>query len=779
MLKNYFKITIRNIINNKTYSVINILGFAISLSVVILLFLYVIDEFSTDKFHKNYNNIYRFQRKESANISPKYAEILAGAFPEVEKVTRITASYNSVIFKNVKAEYVENIYFADNNFFDVFTYESLRGDLHTALKVPNSVVLTESAAKKLFINEYPIGKILTLNNKLVVTVTAVIKDIPLNSSLNFSAVLPINYLSEFESSNWNNWESWNYEYYLLCSSQFNSKQFLSKLKSVFPLDFRPYTNHVEYCMVPFKQIYFDVSLRDNERHGSITKIFTLSTIGLMILIIAVINFINLSIVQSRKRSIEVGVRKTIGASRNMLIAQFLLESIILSLTAIIISLLFAEWFIPQFNIIFNADISFKNININLLIFSLIIGGILLGVFIGLYPGMYLSSFEPVNVLKGEGVKRRSFGKLNKELIVFQFVVSIGLIICTLVIFEQRLFIENRDLGFCKENVLFINSMRNIPQSFKDKLLKYHNIEAVAVASATPGPYFNSTETNWKYKGIEKDVHYLWSCVDEKYLPLMQYKLKEGRFFSREMDAGKSICIINEKTVSEFGIDDISQAEFNLSGNSYKVVGVVKDFNHESLHQEIQPFVLFSNIPMESGIIVLKIKTNNFIATRKTISYVQHLCEEYRPDVPFGYFFLDQWLDQMYKAEENTEKVIASFSSLAIFLACLGLFGLVSFSAEQRTKEIGIRKVMGASIRNIVLMLVKDFVKWILIANIIAWPVAYYFMNQWLQDFAYRINISWWIFLAAGSSALIIALATVSFQAIKAATANPVESLRYE
>jgi putative ABC transport system permease protein len=779
MLKNYFRIAIRNILKYKTNSAINILGFAISLSVVILIFLYVINECSADKFHKNYNTIYRFQRKESANISPKYAETLDSAFPEVEKVTRITASYRSVVLKNVKSEYVENIYFADNNFFDIFTYKSIGGDLHTALNVSNSVVLTETEAKKLFGNENSIGKILTLNDKHVLTVTAVIKDIPLNSSLEFSAVLPINLLSEVESKNWNNWESWNYEYYLLCNSRFNSNEFLSKLKSVFPQDIRQYTNHAEYRIVPFKQIYFDASLHDNERHGNVTRILILSTIGLMIFIIAVINFINLSIVQSAKRSVEIGVRKTIGASRKMLVAQFLSESVMISLIAIIISLLFVEWLIPQFNFIFNADLSFKNINVVLLIFSLIAGGTLLGVFVGLYPGLYLSEFEPVRVLKGERSKRRSFGKLNKGLIVFQFIVSIGLIICTLVVSEQRLFIENRNLGFCKEGVLFINKMRNIPQSFKEELLKYHNIKEVAVASATPGPSFNSTETNWKYKGIEKDVHYLWSCVDENYLPLMQYKLKEGRFFSKEMDAGKSICIINEKAVKKFGIDDFSKAEFVLHGTPYSVIGVVKDFNHESLHREIQPFVLFRSVPMESGIIILKIKANNINAIRQTISYVKHLWEEYSPNVPFVYNFLDEWLDQMYKAEENVEKIIASFSLLAVFLACLGLFGLVSFSTEQRTKEIGIRKVLGASIRDIVLMLVRDFVKWITIANLIAWPIAYYFMNKWLQDFAYRVEMSWWIFILAGAIALIIALTTVSFQAIKAATANPVESLRCE
>ena len=783
MFKNHLIIAFRNIFKYKVHSVINILGFSIALAVVFLLSLYVYTEISADKFHKNYGNIYRLQKSESAGLAPQFADILSENFPEVEKVTRIISAPRIVLNYN-KPLYVNNIISVDNTFFDIFTFKAIAGDIKTALKEPASIVLIEREAKRLFGDENPIGKTVQFNSKQLLTVKAVIENIPDNSSFNFSGVIPIDFLKQIRGKDFNEISNANFGHYFLCPNQINTKNFAVKIKTYFNEKFPGWNRDDKYEVIPFSEIYFAYTVRDSCRHGYPPLLLLLAGIGLLILIIAIFNFINLSIAKSAKRSLEIGVRKVLGASRKMLVGQFLTEAVIISLIAIGISVTFVELLVPEFNQLFNTSISLGLIKLPWLLVFFISSGIVLGLLAGIYPAFYLTSFNPVRAIKGEKKLGSKAGTFKKGLLVFQFVVSVILIICTLVIAKQRFFMQRQDLGFCKENTLVLADINDMSEGFKQELLHYPNIEKLAISTSTPGYVNFITDTQWNYKGAEKNIRFFYFDVDHNYLPLMGFELKQGRFFADKLDNGRRVCIINESAITEFGIDNPYEAFFDIfrdgkNSSPAQVVGVVKNFNQESLHNKIEPFIFFYDPNPKSGLISLKLVSNNVKSIKQTIGYIEEIWNKYYSDIPFTYNFLDDQLDKLYQFEARFEKIFIFFSILAIVIACLGLFGLVSFMTEQLTKEIGIRKVLGASVTGIVGMLTKDFTKLVLFANIIAWPIAYFAMDKLLQYFAYRINLDWWIFLLAGVLALVIALLTVSYQAIRAAIANPVETLRYE
>lgn len=783
MFRNYLKITFKNILKYKVHSAINIFGFSMALSVVILLFLYVSIEINADKFHKNYDNIYRLQRTTGAGLSPQFADIILENFPEIEKVTRITSAPRIVLNYN-KPLYVNNIISVDNTFFDIFTFKVITGDIKTALQEPASIVLIEREANRLFGDENPIGKTVQLNSKQLLTVKAVIENIPDNSSLNFSGVIPIAFLRQIRGKDFNKISNANFNHYFLCHNQINTKNFAAKIKSYFSEKFPGWNRDDKYEVIPFSEIYFAYTVRDSCRHGYPPLLLLLVGIGLLILIIAIFNFINLSIAKSAKRSLEIGVRKVLGANRKMLVGQFLIEAVIISLIAIGISVAFVELLIPEFNQLFNTSISLGLIKLPWLLFFFISSGIVLGLLAGIYPAFYLTSFNAVQAIKGEKRVGNKAGTFKKGLLVFQFVVSVILIICTIVIGKQRFFMQNQDLGFCKENTLILAVINDMSEGFKQELLQHPNIEKLAVSTLTPGIGTQITDTQWNYKGKEKDIRFHHFNVDHNYLPLMGFELKEGRFFADKLDRGRRVCIINETAITEFGINNLNEAFFDIyrdgkNPSPAQVIGVVKNFNQESLHNKIEPFIFFYDPNLKTGLTSLKLVSNNIKSIKQTIGYIEEIWNKYYSDIPFTYNFLDDQLDKQYQFEVRFEKIFIFFSILAIVIACLGLLGLVSFMIEQLTKEIGIRKVLGASVTGIVGMLAKDFTKRVLIANIIAWPVAYFAMDKLLQYFAYRISLDWWIFLLAGVLVLVIALLTVSYQAVRAALANPVESLRYE
>lgn len=783
MFRNYLKITFKNILKYKVHSAINIFGFSMALSVVILLFLYVSIEINADKFHKNYDNIYRLQRTTGAGLSPQFADIILENFPEIEKVTRITSAPRIVLNYN-KPLYVNNIISVDNTFFDIFTFKVITGDIKTALQESASIVLIEREANRLFGDENPIGKTVQLNSKQLLTVKAVIENIPDNSSLNFSGVIPIAFLRQIRGKDFNKISNANFNHYFLCHNQINTKNFAAKIKSYFREKFPGWNRDDKYEVIPFSEIYFAYTVRDSCRHGYPPLLLLLVGIGLLILIIAIFNFINLSIAKSAKRSLEIGVRKVLGANRKMLVGQFLIEAVIISLIAIGISVAFVELLIPEFNQLFNTSISLGLIKLPWLLFFFISSGIVLGLLAGIYPAFYLTSFNAVQAIKGEKRVGNKAGTFKKGLLVFQFVVSVILIICTIVIGKQRFFMQNQDLGFCKENTLILAVINDMSEGFKQELLQHPNIEKLAVSTLTPGIGTQITDTQWNYKGKEKDIRFHHFNVDHNYLPLMGFELKEGRFFADKLDRGRRVCIINETAITEFGINNLNEAFFDIyrdgkNPSPAQVIGVVKNFNQESLHNKIEPFIFFYDPNLKTGLTSLKLVSNNIKSIKQTIGYIEEIWNKYYSDIPFTYNFLDDQLDKQYQFEVRFEKIFIFFSILAIVIACLGLLGLVSFMIEQLTKEIGIRKVLGASVTGIVGMLAKDFTKRVLIANIIAWPVAYFAMDKLLQYFAYRISLDWWIFLLAGVLVLVIALLTVSYQAVRAALANPVESLRYE
>lgn len=780
MIWNYFKIAVRNLTKNKMLSTINVFGLSVSCAIVLLLGLYILFELGADQFHKNYDQIYRLQTQNSATLSAPYAEILGDNFPEIRRVTRIRTGFSRVIVKKDQPLYLKRVLVADDNFFDVFSYESIAGNLTEALKPPASVVLTRSEARRIFGEENPVGQFLEFQQHFLLKVTAVIADPPQNASLHFSAIVPTAILRHAEGPGWNDLSASNFQHFILTHGAIDPVKMAQKVKLFFNQKYPGWNLDSQYEIFPFKKIYFS-KMDDSLNHGNLTQLLLLAGIGLLILVVSLVNFINLAIARASRRMLEIGVRKVVGASRRALVGQFLSESVLLCLLAAAIALVWAELLIPGFNSLFRTEIALSVFQIPKLVFFVLAGGVLLGFIAGLYPGIYLAAFNPVKILKGGRISGKA-GLLNKGLLVFQFSASILLVICALVIGRQRAFLQNRELGFDQEKVLLLFNFNKHNQQFLEKLKSNPNIAQVAVSDGTPGFGYCRTTTSWRYKGTEREIDFLHYNVDANYLPLMGFELKSGRLFSAKDTA--PVCVVNETAIREFGIDDPSQAFFSLFSEdenppAARVVGVVRDFNQESLHASVQPFIFFYQPNPESGLISLKLKSTRATAIRQTLDFLEDLSHEFFPDVPFNYQFLDDHLANQYLREVHFEKIFSLFAALAVLIACLGLLGLAAFMIERRTREIGIRKVLGASVAEILTLLSREYIKWILLANLFAWPIAWYAMHRWLQNFAYRIEIGWWIFALAGGLALGVALLTVSWQAVRAATINPVESLRYE
>lgn len=659
----------------------------------------------------------------------------------------------------------------------MFTFPVVKGDDATPLKDPFSIVLTESEAQRIFRAEDPIGKIINYDNQKDFTVTAVVKDLPQNSSIHFDALFSFNSLDKVTEENVS-WGHWSSQTYLLFPEEHENKaveekirQFLHEMYATqWGMDQQSIDRTV-FSLRPMKDLYFDKFRGGRFKHGSMQNVYIFTLIAFIILIIACINFINLTTARASIRANEVGVRKVLGSHKNQLIKQFLSESIILSSVATGFACIFVELLKPIF-----YDLVGKKLEVEFFgsasFISLLIGGaVLIGILSGFYPALYLASFRPVEVLSGKIVKGSKGATYRKALTVFQFTMSVVLIIGTITISRQLGFINNKDLGFDKEHLLWFdmsNSIKNKIDVFRDKLLAYPGIERFSTSSFTkPGII-----SQWDIEKEGKEVRCNVFMTDADYIETMGLKIVEGRNFSWEIssDIGRAF-ILNETAVRELELD--SPIGEKIRGAT--LVGVVEDFYFRSLHHEIEPLVLFCN-PRACSIVNLRISSGNI---SETLAHIRGAWEELSPNHPFEYHFLDESFDRLYKAEEEFQKIFFYFSALAIFIACLGLFGLASYMAEQRTKEIGIRKVLGASVSGIVALLSKQFTRWVVLANIFAWPVSYFAMNVWLENFAYRININLWTFLLAGSFALLIALLTVGYQAFKAAASNPVDSLRYE
>ena len=804
MVKNYFKTAWRNVRKNKLFSFINILGLSLGIATCFIIMLYVHDELSYDKFNKNASNIARVVFRANINggkidesvAMPPVAQTMKKDFPEVQDATRILNYGSSKIIYKDKAFKDDRFAFTDANFFSIFTLPMVEGNLQTALLQPHTVVITQTTAKKYFGNENAIGKtiMLTADDNKPYVVTGVIKDIPVNSHFHFDM---FGSLTGFGDSESDTWMSGGYHTYLLLKPDSD----LRKMEAGFPAMVKKYMgpqiqqamglsleqfvtkgNSLGFTLQPLTDIHLNsYTSNEFEPGGNEMYVYIFAGVGIFMLIVACINFINLSTAGASKRAREVGVRKVVGSGRAQLIGQFLSESVLITLLALLIAFAMIELALPAF-----ANISGKELSFGITPALSFTGlGLLVGIIAGIYPAFYLSAFKPISVLKGKMARNgNSFG-LRSGLVVFQFFISVALIIGTIVVYQQMKYIQNKDLGYNKEQLITIpNSylLGKNEQAFKQQVLQDPRVISATASwykPAGPSNYNNAMaypqdNSNLAVNGV--DFH-----IDEQYIPTMGMHIMNGRNFSKDFTTDSFAIILNETAAKALGWNSataigktVIRQNSNRGNNiPFHVIGVVKNFNFKSLHEAVSP--LYMSLNPEGGLI-FKIKTTDVAGL---LASMKKDWDSYKVDEPFTYNFMDDLFNKTYSAEQKTSAILNLFSILTIFVACLGLFGLATYMAEQRTKEIGIRKVLGASVGQVTGMLSKEFVKLVLIASLIAFPAAWWAMNKWLQSFAYRITVSWWVFAVAGLAALFIALLTVSFQSIKAAIANPVKSLRTE
>jgi putative ABC transport system permease protein len=773
MFKNYLKMAIRNMMKYKSISLINITGLSIGLAIVMLVFLNVHFQFSFDKCHEKLERIYLAKLGKCYATPSALADYVRENIPEVENSVRFEDWKGRKALLSYKNEsmIIRNIIFTDPSVFEIFSFKIVAGDIKAALKNPYSLVLSESESKKVFGSENPVGKVVRLNSEHDYTITAVVEDAPANASHVYGGFVPFEERLKLSQ----NWNGWYYQtYFLLAENQDagSVEQKVKALVSQFYIDNGEKDDAVNNPVgfFPMKDVYFNSETSDHYRHGNKQTAYLFITIGLFILCLAVLNYINLATARAFTRMKEIAIRKTVGSQKKQLIGQFLIESVLMSLLASGVGIFLLELSLPFVNRFTLSSRVFEPFNHPWLLLLVFGGAALVGLIAGIFPSFYLTSIGTTHALKRLSPRTAKSLNLRKALIIFQFSISIILLIATLTIMKQRNFIQTKDLGFDKEQIMWFNlndAMQSKKEIFRNMLMTNPNILNVSYTQ------FNEADANnyWgdEFEGRKIRIHPFW--VDANYINLMGLKIVEGRDFSDDFiaDPNQSI-ILNEAAVRQFEMDSpIGKQVFDRT-----IIGIVEDFNYQSLHHHIEPLGL---IPM-SGVnkANIKISTENVSAT---LSFIEEKWKTLSPDYPLEYHFLDESYGYLYESERKTGMLFNFFSLVALLIACMGLYGLASFSAEQRTKEIGIRKTLGASISGVVMLLTKDFTKWIVFANLIAWPIAWYAMNKWLQDFAYRIDMSWWMFVLSGGIALVIALATVSFQAIKAATANPVDSLRFE
>jgi putative ABC transport system permease protein len=780
MLKNYFKIAFRNLWKSKVFSFINIAGLGMGLACSILIMLWVTDELRYDTFHKNAGELYRVvenQHYENGSDFPvavtpgPLGALMQSSFPEIEHITRL--QFMQGIFRYEDKMFRENNFvFADSSFFSMFSFPFVKGNAATAFNEPNSIVLTEKMAKKYFGNEDPLGKTILIKifSQESFKVTGVLTDLPSQTHLNFiDFVLPFHYAKK--NFSWVATMDNNCVYtYVQLKKGISLQNYNQKIDS-FLIRHSGQTN-TDLYLQPLTSIYLHSNFTaDFVAPGSVQYLYIFSAVALLVILIACINFMNLSTARFARRAKEVGIRKVIGALRKNIIYQFLGESIFMSLLAFAVAILLVMLVTPAFNILSGKTISLNALSASQILLILVIV-LLTGIIAGTYPAFFLSSFKPVKVLKGIFVQGSRGFSFRKVLVVSQFIISVVLITGTLIISKQLEYIRNKRLGYDKENIVSVPASENY-EAFKNELLENPSIGSVTMTNNSL-TYISNSSSGWEWEGKDPNKKILFHqlAVGYDFFETFGMKMLQGRTFSKDYAADTSSSyIINEEALRQMKL----ALPIGKRLSDGKIIGVVQDFNFKSVHNKIEPIVIMCK-PQECYLTFIKIKPNHL---KDGMADIEKTWKPFNAQNPYEYVFLDQQLDKLYAPEQRTGTIFKWFASLAIFISCLGLFGLISYAAEQRTKEIGIRKVLGASVANIVNMLGKDFLKLVLIANIIAWPVAWWVMHNWLNDFAYRITIEWWVFVVAGLTAIIIAIVTISFQAIKAAIANPVKSLRTE
>lgn len=801
MFKNYYKVAVRNILKYKLFSAINILGMTIGITSCLMIILYVTHELSYDKFHADADRIYQVglngkiggQDIRVSNTCPPMAEALVADVPEVDAATRIVQMYQPVVRNGEKIFTEEKVFFADSNFFEFFSYKLKEGEIKTALKEPNTVVLTEIMAKKYFGEENPMGGLLVMGSEnKTFKVTGIAETPPTNSHFSYNILVSAVSNDNLKAGTWLN--NFMFTYF---KTKPNTS--IDQVESKFiPLVEKYIGPEIEKFMgTSLKQMqeaggaygYYATNIKDIHLHstsqgdiepgGNIMYVYFFSGIGLFILIIACINFMNLSTARSAGRAKEVGLRKALGSLRGQMIGQFIAESILYSLLAVVLALIACYYLLPSFNLLSGKELGMEIFRTPLFIVGIIGLVLFVGVVAGSYPAFYLTSFSAVEVLKGKvraGAKSKG---IRSFLVVFQFGLSIFLIIFTVVVFQQIQFMQKKNLGIDKNNVLILgntNRLGNNKEAFRNGLAQLTGISKISYTNNT-FPGVNST-TVFKTGGSEQDhimgVYY----ADYDHQDVLKFELKDGRYFSKEFATDSLAILLNEAAAREFGFTNPIGEEvlYNDNGSTfkkYKVVGVIKDFNFESFKDQVRPLSIL--LTQNSSNLLVRYEGD----PAEVIKNVEKLWRQNASSEPFEYTFLDESFDRLFRAEQRMGKLFSVFSSLAIFIACLGLFALAAFTTEQRTKEIGVRKSMGASVFNLSILLSKEFTKLVVIAFIPAAILAWYVSDTWLNSFAYRIDINPLVFVLSGIAAIVIAWLTVSYQSIKAATANPVNSLRYE
>ncbi|AEV97576.1 cell division protein FtsX [Niastella koreensis] len=808
MFKNYIKIALRNLWKSKGFSAINIIGLAIGLATCLLIMLFVLDELSYDRYNKKADRIYRVdgEIKFGGNhfilaVAPDpMGATLKKDYPQVEQYVRFRERGGLLLRKGNENVQEDHVIYADASLFDVFTLPMIDGDPQTALQEPNSMVITETTAYKYFNTTQAVGKSFIVNNRDNYKITGVIKDVPAQSHFNYDFFVSMNTLEE---SRRNNWLSNNFNTYIVLKEGADPKKLeaqfdllvekyvgpqVMQFMSINLTDFKKSGNFEKHSLTPLTSIHLhsdkEAELGPN---SSIQYVYIFSAIAFFILLIACVNFMNLSTARSANRAREVGVRKVLGSLKGNLVKQFLTESILISCLALVLALALTFVMLPTFNHLAAKEIKLNLFSSPWLIPMLLLMVLITGLLAGSYPAFYLSSFKPIQVIKGKLAAGFKTSWLRSGLVVFQFAISIILIIATLVIYKQLNFIQSHKTGFNREQVLVLHNtspLGNKAKTFRKEVVKISGVEDATMTGYLPtngwrndNPVFADPTLDQK-KAVSMQTWY----VDEQYIPTLGMQLATGRNYSLEFPTDSTGIIINESAAKMYGFKDpigknlyyISDINNPKNVSTLHIIGIVKDFNFSSFRQQVTPLALMWG--EDPGNTAIRISSTNI---PHLVNQIEQLYKDLAPGQPFNYTFMDEDFNNLYKSEQRMGVIAISFSTLAILIACLGLFGLAAYAAEQRTKEIGIRKVLGATVSNITAMLSKDFLKLVIVAAVIAFPLAWWFMHSWLQDFAYRTDISWWVFIMAGVTAALIAVVTVSFQTIKAAMSNPVKSLKNE
>ena len=799
MFKSYLKIALRNLQSHKGHSFINIIGLAIGMACCILILLWVQDELSSDRFHEKTKHLYRVEQDYNysgelyhVNVTPHpMAPALKEEIPEIVDATRYVWTDGVLLRYGEKTFFEDGVRVVDPSFLQMFTFQLIKGDKNIALKEPFSLVISEEMAEKYFGDEEPIGKTILVNNQYDFTVTGVMKNMPDNSYLKFDLLMPYDYLLKTGRTN----PSWSgnsiltfvqlHEHAAISEvnekiSVVHHKHSAATIQDAEELKRFSESPRVECSVMSYTQIRLHAYFGYGRPMGDIQYVYIFSIIAIFVLLIACINFMNLATARSANRAQEIGMRKVVGASRHSIIRQFLGESILLTLIALVFAIMIVSLLLPTFNKISGKALSSNVLGNWQILVGMFVISLVTGIIAGSYPAIFLSAFKPAKVLKGALKSGTKSSALRRMLVVVQFSLSIFLIIGTGIVYNQVQFMRSKKLGYDKEHLLYIpmrGEISNYYAALKNKLKNNSRILGVTASFDNPSNLgSNSSGADWDGKDPQQELTIGFNFVDFDFIETMKIELAEGRSFSREFATDTTEAfLVNEQVVKLMGEESAVGKRFTFMGRQGKIVGVMKNFHYQSIREIIEPMAMMI-APRNTSVILIRISPQDIAGA---MDFIEATWKKVIPNYPFEYTFLDEDFDDMYHAEQRMEALLKYFSIFAIFIACLGLFGLASFTAEQRRKELGIRKVLGASVPEIMMLLSKEFTRWVLVANLIAWPMAYIIMNRWLQSFAYRTNVEIGTYFLAMTIAFAVAMMTVSYHSIKAALANPVESLRYE